>query len=67
MRKECARIGRDPAEIEITMPLPGKDPEAIRRCEKLGASRFIMPPPGFDAKTIDAGLAELKSTLLAHS
>ena len=65
MRKECERIKRDPREIEITMPLPGKDPAAIRRCVELGASRFIMPPPGFDAKTIDAGIAELKPLLAA--
>jgi hypothetical protein len=63
MRKECARIGRDPNEIEITLALPARDPDAVRGCAKLGASRLVMGPPGFDRKTIDAGLAQLKSEL----
>lgn len=63
MKRECDRVGRNAAEIEITLPLPGRDAEAIRRYVKLGASRFVMPPPGFDPKGIDAGLAELAPLL----
>jgi len=64
MRAECERIGRDPTEIEITLPLPARNPDAVRRYEKLGASRLVMGPPGYDRKTIDAGLGQLKIDLL---
>jgi len=64
MRRECERVGRDAAEIEITLALPARDPEAVRRCASLGASRLVMGPPGFDRKTIDGGLAALKSELI---
>jgi probable F420-dependent oxidoreductase len=64
MRRECDRVGRNAAEIEITLPLPARDPEAVRRYAALGASRLIMGPPGFDRKTIDDGLAALKSELI---
>ena len=64
MRRECERIGRDAAEIEITAPLPDRDQATVTRYTKLGVSRFVMPPPGFDRKSVDAGLAELQSALL---
>jgi probable F420-dependent oxidoreductase len=63
MKRECERIKRNPAEIEITAPLPGRDAPAIAGAVKLGVARFVMPPPGFDPKGIDAGLAELAPLL----
>jgi probable F420-dependent oxidoreductase len=64
LRAECEKIGRDPAEIEITLPLPARDPAAVARYRELGASRLVMGPPGFDRASIDAGIAKLRSELL---
>lgn len=41
LRKECERIGRDPAEIEITARAPGKR-ETLHELEKLGVSRVVI-------------------------
>lgn len=64
LRAECEKIGRDPAEIEITLPLPARDPAAVARYREIGASRLVMGPPGFDRASIDAGIAKLRSELL---
>jgi len=64
LRAECEKIGRDPAAIEITLPLPARDPAAVARYRELGASRLVMGPPGFDRASIDAGIAKLRSELL---
>jgi probable F420-dependent oxidoreductase len=64
LRAECKRIGRDPAEIEITLPLPGYEIDAIRRYGDLGASRLITGPPGFDQATVETGLAKFRENIL---
>ncbi|MCZ6782124.1 MAG: LLM class F420-dependent oxidoreductase [Proteobacteria bacterium] len=56
MGEECARVGRDPAGIEITTSLPGPDLDAIRRLEDQGVSRLVMGPPGFDRDAVRKGL-----------
>jgi len=48
VREECDRIGRDPAEVEITAGLPGPDLDAIKRYQDMGVSRLSCPPPAFD-------------------
>jgi len=64
MRKECAEIGRDPGEVEITAgSLPTLD--EARRLQDLGVSRFIAPLPGFDKDSVRAGLEKLAGDLLA--
>lgn len=64
MRAECERIGRDPAQIEITLPLLARDPGYVERARTLGAGRLVTAPPGFDRASIDAGLAGLRRDLL---
>jgi probable F420-dependent oxidoreductase len=64
MRGECARIGRDASEIEITLPMPGHDLDKIKRYADLGATRLATAPPGFDADSLDAGLAAFRDTVL---
>jgi probable F420-dependent oxidoreductase len=64
LRKECAAIGRDPREIEITSgSVPTRD--EVRRLEDLGVSRFTLPPPGFTAEDVERGLEKYGNELIA--
>ncbi len=42
MRDECGKIGRDPNEIEITVPVAGTDLDVFHTYEDMGVSRLIM-------------------------
>jgi probable F420-dependent oxidoreductase len=64
MAEECRRIGRDPSEVEITLPLLERDVAYVERARTLGARRLVMAPPGFDPDTIDSGIASLRRGLL---
>lgn len=59
LRDECARIGRDPATVEITSGRARPDADGVRRLADLGVSRFMVPPPAFDPDGITAGLEQL--------
>jgi probable F420-dependent oxidoreductase len=65
MSDECARVGRDPAKIEVTTAAPGLDLDAIRRLEDEGVSRLVVGPPGFSRDAIEDGLAKLADTVLS--
>lgn len=56
MRAECEKVGRDPATIEVTSGRGVPDADAVKRFEDLGVSRFVLPPPAFDAEGITKGL-----------
>lgn len=66
MKDECARIGRDPAEIEVTTIAP-PDLDQIKRLEDLGVGRIAMAPPGFAPKELEAGLEKLGREIIARS
>ncbi len=55
MRASAREAGRDPDAIELTVGA-SRRPEERRRLEDLGATRFMIPPPGFSAEDIDAGI-----------
>lgn len=65
MSDECARVGRDPAKIEVTTALPGPDLDAIRRLEDQGVSRLVMGPPGFTRDELRRGLEGFADTVIA--
>lgn len=65
MSDECAKVGRDPAQIEITTSSPGNDLDAIKRLEDEGVSRLVMGPPGFDREAIKKGLGDFADKVLA--
>jgi probable F420-dependent oxidoreductase len=65
MSDECAKIGRDPAEIEVSTSIPAMDPGAIRRLEDEGVSRVLTGPPGFDRDSIERGLDKLANEVIA--
>ncbi len=64
LRDECDRIGRDPGEIEISA---GGAPtlDAVKEMQDLGVSRYVLPPPGFDAEAITRGLQHYADQILA--
>jgi len=64
IKAECARIGRDPGEIEITAgSLP--TPDEVKRLEDLGVGRFVTGPPGFKPDDVKAGLEKLGDELFS--
>ncbi len=56
VKDECEKIGRDPAEIEISCGGRIEDVDAIKRLEDLGVSRIAIGPPGFDRAAVSKGL-----------
>lgn len=65
MRDECAEIGRDPSEIELSTGIESLDLDNIRRHEDLGVSRLVLPPPGFDNDGIRSGFEKFADTVLS--
>ncbi len=65
MRDECAKIGRDPSEIELTTAAGPLDPGRVRQYEDMGASRMMINPPAYDAEGIKRGLNEFAESVLA--
>jgi probable F420-dependent oxidoreductase len=65
LRDECGKIGRDPAEIEITTgSLPTLD--EVKRLRDLGVSRFVVGPPGFSPDDVTRGFEKLGNELIAR-
>ena len=65
VRDECGKIGRDPAEVEITAGTAVQDIDAVRRYEDLGLSRIVMPPPAFDPEGLRKGLRAFGDKIIA--
>ena len=65
MRAECARIGRNPGEVELTAGAGHLDLDTVRRYEDLGVSRLTMAPPGFDDDAVRKGLHEFADRVIA--
>ena len=64
LRAECARIGRDPAEIEISAGgAPSLD--EVRRLRDQGVARYLVPPPGFAPDELRKGLERIGDEILA--
>jgi probable F420-dependent oxidoreductase len=64
LRAECARIGRDPREIEITA---GGRPtlDEVLRLRDQGVARFVLPPPAFTPDELRKGLERIGDEILA--
>lgn len=64
LRDECGKVGRDPAEIEITSgSVPTLD--EVKRLRDLGVARFVVGPPGFTPDDITRGFEKLGNELIA--
>jgi probable F420-dependent oxidoreductase len=59
MREECKKIGRDATKIEVTSGRAAPSVESVKQLADLGISRFMVPPPAFDADGITEGLERL--------
>jgi len=57
MRDECAKLGRNPAEIEVTVGAGFVDADQARRYRDLGVARIGIAPPAFDPAGVASGLA----------
>jgi len=56
LRDECQRVGRDPSEIEISIPAGELDEDRLARCEDLGVSRLVVSPSAYETTEIRRGL-----------
>lgn len=65
LRDECARVGRDPAAIEITAMHYFPDLDTAKRFRDLGVHRLAVMPPAFDAEGLERGCGELHERLIA--
>lgn len=63
---ECARVGRDPSEVEITTGCPPQLDE-VKRLEDMGVGRITFPPPGFTPDDVQAGLEKLGNEIIARA
>jgi probable F420-dependent oxidoreductase len=63
MRDECKKLGRDASKIEITSGRTVPNAEGVKRLTDLGVSRFILPPPAFDAEGLTKGLEAYGETI----
>ena len=65
MKAECAAIGRDPKEIEITTGTPDMSIRNIETMAEKGVSRLTIPLPGRDKEEVRKGLEHFANNVLA--
>lgn len=65
MRDECAKIGRDQNEIELTVAAGNIDLGRVRQYADIGAARMMITPPAMDAEGIKRGLNEFADAVIA--
>jgi len=64
LKEECAKIGRNPAEIEVTAAgRPTLD--YVNRFRDMGISRLVIPPPAWDAEGLTRGLEKLANEVIS--
>ncbi len=65
MKDECAKIGRDPGEVELTAGADVRDLDAIKRMRDLGVSRIITGVRPGDRDAVRKSLEELGNEVIA--
>jgi probable F420-dependent oxidoreductase len=65
LRDECGKIGRDPAEIEITSG-GSPDLDAARRLEDQGVARMVVGPPHIEIEAACRGLEKIGNEVIAR-
>ncbi|HZR84421.1 MAG TPA: LLM class F420-dependent oxidoreductase [Candidatus Binatia bacterium] len=58
VRDECAKIGRDPGDVEVTAGAGFVDADQARRLRDAGAARIAIAPPAFDPAALPAAFAD---------
>ncbi|MEM7078735.1 MAG: LLM class F420-dependent oxidoreductase [Pseudomonadota bacterium] len=64
LREECAKIGRDPAEIELTTGTPDMNLDGIKQMQDKGIERLVMPPPGNSKDDIRRGVEQFAENII---
>lgn len=59
LRDECKKLGRNPAEIEISAGRAAPSLDNVKRLQDQGVSRFMTGVPAFDPDGITKGLEQL--------
>jgi probable F420-dependent oxidoreductase len=67
LRDECARVGRDPAGIEVSAGVARLDRDLVRRFEDLGVARLVIGPPAFDPDGLRRALHAIADEVIARS
>ncbi len=67
MREECAKVGRDPATIEITAGATSLDVQTARRLRDVGVHRLVIPPPAYDPDGLRRGLETFAREVVAKT
>ena len=65
LTNECERIGRNPADIELTTGTPDMTLDGIKKMADKGISRLVMPPPGRNAEEVRRGLETFADTIMS--
>jgi probable F420-dependent oxidoreductase len=67
IRTACAKIGRSPAAIEISVTPKGSlDRDLARRYADLGVARIVLPPPGRDVDEAMLTIATAERDLIGR-
>lgn len=64
LRDECAKVGRNADDIELTGGMMAPSPEHVAKHEEMGFSRLVMGPPGWDRDGISRGIEAFANTFL---
>jgi probable F420-dependent oxidoreductase len=66
LREECAKVGRNPRDIEITTGAGANaDADVVKRFQDLGVQRFMVSPAGPTEDSIRKGLADFADRVIA--
>ena len=65
MKAECAKIGRNPSEIELSC-MGRANPDGVKTLLDIGISRVVVPPPGFEREAITRGLEKIGNEIIAR-
>lgn len=64
LNDECAQVGRDAGAIELTAGMLVPSAEHIAKHERMGFSRLVMGPPGYDKDGISRGFEAFANAFL---
>lgn len=66
IRDECAKRGRKPEEIEVTVGAAFVDADQARRLRDAGASRIAVAPPSFDPADLPRAFADFNDRVASR-
>jgi probable F420-dependent oxidoreductase len=64
LHEECAKVGRNPAAVELTGGMMVPDPDVVARHEEMGFQRLVLAPPGYDKDSLSRGFEAFANTFL---